>query len=331
MDAEQENVSKDWDSRSVGKPWQHEFFYFVIRFGGRRVAYLFMYFVVLWYVLFYPPLHKKCRPYLDRRFPDRKARLARLLDEYRWIISLGRSLIDRAAFGILGVDRIELEVLGGTKLKELQNEKNGLLILGAHTGCWQIAFSELQLLEGPVYLVMHRNQYDVDKHYFEHNKKKPPFEIIDPAGYLGGTLKIAAVLQEGRTVGLMGDRIFGNDSNTVTVDFLGDPIRIPIAPYRLAAMRGTPIAVVFSYRADHSRYITEIPGVIRVPAIIDRHSQTYLPYAQEFIGYLTQYVQEHPFDFFNFYPMWKECASQNDVINGCNEETPKRNLESKPK
>jgi predicted LPLAT superfamily acyltransferase len=46
-----------------------------------------------------------------------------------------------------------------------------------------------------------------------------------------------------------------------------------------------------------------------VPAVVDRNSQTYLPYAQEFIGYLTKYVQEHPFDFFNFYPMWKEFAS----------------------
>ncbi len=309
MDAEQENLNKDWDSRSVGKPWQHKFFYFVIRVGGLRIAYLCMYFVVLWYVLFYPPLHKKCRPYLDRRFPDRKARLARLLDEYRWITSLGRSLIDRAAFGILGADRIKVEGPKAAQLKELLDEKNGLVILGAHAGCWQIAFSGLQFLEGSVHMVMHRDQYDIDKHYFEHNNKEAPFKVIDPAGYLGGTLQMAAVLQEGHTVGLMGDRIFGDESNTVTVDFLGDPIRIPIAPYRLAAMRGTPIAVIFSYEAKRSRHVTEMPGVIRVPAVVDRNPQTYLPYAQEFIGYLTQYVQEHPFDFFNFYPMWKECPS----------------------
>jgi len=306
MDAEQKNLSKDWDSRSVGKPWQHKFFYFVIRLAGQRAAYFFMYFVVLWYVLFHLPLHKKCKPYLDRRFPERKARLARLLDEYRWITSLGKSLIDRAVFGILGAERIKVEVPQGEKLRELLNEKNGLLILGAHTGCWQIAFSQLQFLEGSVFVVMHRDQYDIDKHYFEHDGVKPPFEIIDPAGYLGGTLQMAAVLQDGLTVGIMGDRVFGDDSNTITVDFLGDPIRIPVAPYRLAAMRGTPIAVVFSYKENNSRYITEIPGVIRVPAIVDRNPQTYLPYAREFIGYLTRYVQEHPFDFFNFYPMWQE-------------------------
>ena len=138
MDAEQEILSKDWDSRSVGKPWQHKFFYLVIRFAGRRVAYLFMYFVVLWYVLFYPPLHRKCRPYLDRRFPDRKAGLPRLLDEYRWITSLGRSLIDRAAFGIVGVDRIKVEVPEGARLqaeaKPLERRRT--------IGCWQVEVRE---------------------------------------------------------------------------------------------------------------------------------------------------------------------------------------------
>jgi predicted LPLAT superfamily acyltransferase len=313
MDAEKESVINDWDSRSVGRPWQHRFFYFMIRFGGRRVAYLVMYFVVLWYVLFYPALHKKCRPYLVRRFPNKKGRLARLFNAYRWITSLGTSLIDRAAFGIRGSGNLEIEVPEGTKLQELLQEGNGLVILSAHTGCWQIAFSALQLMEDSVHIVMHRDQYDIDKHYFEHNGRKPPFEIIDPAGYLGGTLQMAAVLQEGHVVGLMGDRLFGDDSNAVVVDFLGDPIRIPVAPYRLAAMRGTPIAVVFSYKVDHSRYIVEISGVIHVPAVVDRNPQAYLPYAREFIGCLTQYVQEHPFDFHNFYQMWNEQVSQNNI------------------
>ena len=313
MGAEQENVINDWDSRSVGKPWQHRFFYLVIRIAGRRVAYLFVYFAVLWYVLFYPPLHKKCAPYLARRFPDRKGKLAGLFNKYRWITSLGKSLIDRAAFGILGPESLKIEVPEGTKLQELLNEGNGLLILSAHTGCWQIAFSALEFLESSVHIVMYRNQYDVDKHYFEHGDEKPPFEIIDPAGYLGGTLQMAAVLQDGQIVGLMGDRVFGSDSNTITVDFLGDPIRIPVSPYRLAAMRGTPIAVVFSYKPDHSRYIVEIPGVIRVPAAVDRNPQAYLPYAQQFVGYLTQYVQEHPFDFLNFYQMWNERVLPDDT------------------
>ena len=106
---------------------------------------------------------------------------------------------------------------------------------------------------------MRRDRYDIDKHYFEHDNSEPPFEIIDPSGYLGGALEMASVLQEGHILGLMGDRVFGDNSNTITVDFLGGPIEIPVAPYRLAAMQGTPIAIMFSHKVSRSQYLVEMP------------------------------------------------------------------------
>jgi predicted LPLAT superfamily acyltransferase len=307
MDTEKKKSMNSWSSRSIGKRWQHCFFYIVIRFAGRRVACLCMHFVTLWYVLFWPPLHKKCKPYLSRRFPNRKNSLSRLFDEYQWITSLGKVLIDRAAYGILGPKCVEIEVSQAFKLQfqELLNEGKGIIILSAHTACWQIAFSVLDFQDAKVYMLMHRDQEDVDKHYFEHDNRKPPFEIIDPAGYLGGTLQMASVLQDGHVLGLMGDRVFGDDSNTISVDFLGDPIKMPVAPYRLASMQGTPIAILLFHKVCRSKYRIEMPGIIRVPPGINRDSSAYLPYAQEFTKHLTEYVQEHPFDLYNFFQMWE--------------------------
>lgn len=31
----------NWNSRSLGRNWQHQFFYVAIRLGGRRLAYFF--------------------------------------------------------------------------------------------------------------------------------------------------------------------------------------------------------------------------------------------------------------------------------------------------
>ena len=304
MDAQNKNKVSNWDSRSIGKAWQHYFFYIVIRFAGLGAAYFCMYFVVLWYVLFFPSLHKRCKPYLSRRFPDIKNPLARLINEYRWITSFAKSLIDRAAFGILGPKHFHIEVPQSDQLQELSDQNKGVIILNAHAGCWQIAFSALEFKRATVHLVMHRNRQDIDRHYFEHDGSKPPFEIIDPEGYLGGTLQMAAILQEGDVLGLMGDRIFGDQGNAVTVEFLGGPIKIPVAPYRLAAMRGTPIAILFSHRSGKSRYRIEIPAIIRISPGINRNSGAYLPYAEQFIHHLTQYTEKHPFEFFNFFQMW---------------------------
>ena len=62
----------DWRQQGVGANWQHQFFHWLIRIGGRTRAYHIAYIVTFWYVLFYPSIRKRCRFYLDRRFPERR-------------------------------------------------------------------------------------------------------------------------------------------------------------------------------------------------------------------------------------------------------------------
>jgi predicted LPLAT superfamily acyltransferase len=295
---------RQWTSKSIGMPWHYWFFYILIRLGGRHIAYFFMYFIVLWYLFFYPPLHTKCRPYLSRRFPDVDSRLIRLFYKYRWVTSLGKTLIDRAVYGILGSQSIEIDVPNKQTFVDLLGENKGLIIVSAHTGCWQIAFSALSFIPQKVNIVMYRDQMDIDKHYYEYQDQKAPFKVIDPGGYLGGTLEMAASLQEKEIVGMMEDRLFGSDTKTLTVDFLGNPIQIPVTPFRLASMAGTPIAVVFSRKNNRSGYIAEVFDVIRVPSAINRKSDAYEIYGRQYIQCLTRFVEQYPFEFYNFYDMW---------------------------
>ena len=186
-------------------------------------------------------------------------------------------------------------------------------MISAHTGCWQIAFSALKYMKTKVHLVIHQDQSDIDKHYYEFKEESPPFSIIDPAGYLGGTLQMVAVLQKGETLGLMGDRVFGNDGNTMRLDFLGAPIKIPVASFRLAAMQGTPIAIMLSYRESRSRYRVELSEIIRVPVLIERNPDAYIPYGRQYLRCLTNFVQDHPFDFYNYYDMWESNLGNVDI------------------
>ena len=295
---------RTWDSKSVGSAWQHAFFYLLIRILGRRIAYGFMYVVILWYILFSPLLHQRCRPYLSRRFP-KAGQLSMLWYKFRWISALGKTLIDRAAYGILGEHTIHIDVPDGPMLAELLKEGKGLIIVSAHTGCWQIAFSALRFFATSVHIVMHRDYSDIDRQFYEHKNATPPFEIIDPADYLGGTLRMISVLQDGGVLGLMGDRVFGNETNTVAVDFLGEKVDFPVAAYRLAAMRGTPIAVLFSYKESFMHYHVQIAGIMRLPTGVNRNSHAYMPYVQEYARYLQNFVDKYPFDFYNFHQMWR--------------------------
>jgi predicted LPLAT superfamily acyltransferase len=307
-----------WDSRSVGKRWQFAFFALLLRAGGRRLAYLFMYVVATWYVLLRPFVRRRCRYYLDRRFPEVRNPLVRLWHDYRLIEALGESLIDRGAFGLLGPGALQLDFPEGPRLRELMDEGRGLIFLNSHCGCWQVAMSALRYLRTPVSIVMHQGAADIDPRWFPStdgeagspNAKEGvwgplPFSIIDPAQPMGGVLEMIAALKDNHILGLMADRVFGEDPNTLTVPFLGAPVHFPVSPYRLASMQGTPIAVVFSYRTGFSRYRIELARIIRVPAELGRSNAVYAPYLRQFVEALESFVSAHPWRFFNFHDMWQ--------------------------
>jgi predicted LPLAT superfamily acyltransferase len=296
-------MRKAWSSRSIGSRWQHGFFYSLIRLGGRRAAYAMLVFVVLYYVLFRPSARNRSRPYLERRFPGRNA-VSRLWDSYRISLEAGKVLVDRAVLGILGPGRFDVDHTGREELLGLAREGHGLILVTAHAGCWQVAMANLDNLRAPINLLIHREEGDVDLHYFEHGGAAAPYRIIDPAAPLGGTLEMLHVLNHGEVLCIMGDRAMGSDRGTVAVDFLGGAVQLPFTPYKLASATGAPVAVIFLHKSGPDSYALQVAKVIRVPENLGRTPEAYRPYANQFVLALEDFVAAHPYQYFNFFDMW---------------------------
>ncbi len=295
---------KKWSSRSVGAPWQHRFFYFLIRLGGRHIAYPFLYPVVLYYLLFKPEERRKSRYYLDRRFPGRQG-FAALKDSFRMIMGLSRSLVDRALVGICGPEILHTEFPEGQRLADLANASEGLIILTTHVGCWQAAMVYLSKLKGPVHMLMQQDEGDIDRHYFEHSDQENPYRIIDPTGFLGGTLEMVAALNRGEIVSIMGDRRQGSEENSLAVDFLSAPVHFPAAAWKLAAVTGAPLAVLFPIKTGPDRYRIELAEVIKIPKQDSRPIERLTPYLTRYVKALENLCTKEPYQFFNFYDMWE--------------------------
>jgi predicted LPLAT superfamily acyltransferase len=294
---------RQWTSRSIGSHWQHRVFYALIRCGGRQLAYGLLLFVVLYYTLFRPTVRARSHPYLQRRFPGRNP-LVRLWDSYRLNLGIGRILVDRAALGILGPGHLPVSLAGGEELQALLAEGHGLVLVTAHVGCWQLAMSSLSVLAAPVSLLIHREEGDLDRHFFEHGQGGAPYRIIDPAGYLGGTLEMLQVLKDGEVLCIMGDRVMGGAAGTVSVDFLGGAVELPFSPYKLASASKAPVAIIFPYQDQAGSYALQVAEVIRVPEGLGRSAAAYRPYAEQFARALEEFVSAHPYQFFNFFDMW---------------------------
>jgi predicted LPLAT superfamily acyltransferase len=303
------NEQKQWTSRSIGSNWQHNIFYTLIRCGGKQLAYLLLLFVVLYYVLFRPEARKRSSYYLERRFPEHGP-LSRLWDCYLLSLGIGRTLVDRAVLGISGPASLDISLQGRAELTRLLAEGRGLILLTAHVGCWQLAMSSLSALDTRVNLLIHREEGDLDRHFFEHDGGEPPYRIVDPTGYLGGTLEMLQILKNGELLCIMGDRTMGGEKSTVSVNFLGDPVELPFSPYKLASATGAPIAVIFPYRTGTGGYALQLARTIRVTENLGRPVNAYRPFAQEFVKALEQFVAEHPYQFFNFYDMWASSKTE---------------------
>ena len=305
----QNNERANWSSRSLGRHWQHQFFYLAIRLGGRSLAYFLLYFVVGYYVLFSRVTQERAGYYLRRRFPNatgwRRSRHC-----YRLILSFGQVLVDRAVVGILGPQAFSVQLEGREELLQLRDENRGMILMTAHVGCWQVAMSALDFLARPVHMLMRQEDGDIDRHYYEHAGLKRPYNLIDPTGYLGGVLEMIGALKQGHVVSVMGDRLFGSDRSGVSVDLLGDPVTLPYSAYKIAATTGAPIVVLLTRKEGPKDYRLRLAKVIRVPELPGRKAETFRPYAAEFAQTLEDFIQESPYQFFNFFDLWQPSAGQ---------------------
>lgn len=298
-----------WSSRSFGSSFQHRIFYSLIRFA-RPVADALLRIVVLYYALFRPSLRNRVMPYLSRRFSGLKG-LRKLASIHAIDLCLGQVLVDRAALGILGPERIRVDFPERNRLLELLKEGKGLILISAHVGGWQVVMFRLNFLQVPINLLLHREEGDIDLHYFQHQGASP-FRIIDPTGFMGGTIEMIDVLKKGEVLCVMGDRMLGSLSAGVSTSFLGGEVRFPFSAYKVATVTGTPVAVLFSYRTGPGSYRMVLAREIRVPAKKGRGSAALQPHVAQFAGALEDYVRQHPYQFFNFYDMWDK-SNHEDV------------------
>ncbi|MBA4389725.1 MAG: lipid A biosynthesis acyltransferase [Syntrophus sp. (in: bacteria)] len=298
-----------WTSSSIGSSFQHNIFYFLIRYGGRGVSYALLNCVALYYTLFRPAIRKKADYYLIRRFKTKNP-FKKLFHCYRIYVDLGKALIDRAAIGIRGPEYITITSndLGG--LFKLIHEGHGVILLTAHVGCWQAAMAQLRSLNTPVSLLLHREEGDLDLHYYEHTGVSKPFHIIDPLGYMGGVLEMMEVLKKGEVLSIMGDRVFGSDRKTASVNFLGGKVRLPFSAFKLASATGAPIVILFSHKSGTGSYEMTLDRVIRVPSHLGKSEKEFYPYVVQFAETLESYTERYPYQFFNFFDMWENSGRQ---------------------
>lgn len=279
----------------------HLFFYGVLLVGGQRSAYFFLYPIIFVYVLCSRRIHRQTRPYLQKRFPQHTGS-GLWRDTFYNVLEFGRILVDRGWMGLKKSSGIKGTFENSEQLLNLIKGDKGVVVLLAHVGNWQTGFADLGRLETKVHSLMEYDPDTVSKHYFDLGGKRN-FSIIDARGFMGGMVEAATVLQRGEMVLIMADRyVAGPD---MEAEFLGEKIRLPLAPFALAARTGASIGVLLAAKTGRKTYELRIWDIMETDPETRADAKVLQAYGERYVAALEKYVQKYPYQWFNFYDLWR--------------------------
>ncbi len=280
----------------------HWIFYVTMSLFGHTGAYLLLWPVVGSYVICSRKIHNITQTYLRKRFPNKKVYW---FDTFKLVHSFSQVLVDRAWLGLNPKAQFNGRLEGLETLKKLINQRKGLIILTAHVGIWQVAFSHLPDLRVPVNVLMHYEEENAAKHYFDLRNQPCPFHIIRNDGFMGGLVEASIALSKGEIVTIMADRYV--QGPYAKVKFLGYNTRVPIGAYVLAAITSTPVVVILTAKTGKKDYLVKIWDVF-YPKCKNRNQkeQEVQKYAQKFVNALEEYLKVYPYQWYNFYDFWSQ-------------------------
>ena len=295
-------MKKKWQGKSLGRSWQYTIFFTAIRYGGWRLGYFFLFFVVTYYAIS-PQVAKTCEPYLSRRFPLAKG-ITKFIHRWRLQWSFGKVLVDRACIGMHNTLIPDFNPADIESLSAIIKKGKGLILLSAHMGAWQTAMLPLsQILKEPITVVLHKDTSDSDKQYFEHGNSDA-FDFIDPTqGYKTG-IAIANALTDGKILAFMGDRVYDNDRQVASIPFLGQNILLSWGIFYIASVTKAPIAICLTSRIGPCKIRYDVHDIVYVPEDLGKKAEAYLPYLGQFASTMDTFIRQNPYQFFNFYDMW---------------------------
>ncbi|MBM9519747.1 lysophospholipid acyltransferase family protein [Desulforhopalus vacuolatus] len=282
----------------------HWFFYMAIRCGGYLGGRILLIPVLSCYVLCSRKIHQTLSHYLVKRFPE--------MNRFQYFISTCRIV---AHFGTVLVEQAWLEICKTASLQEDPADHHefelavakgkGAVLLMAHVGNWQAVLSQLNTISAHIHILMNMNEQAAVKHYFELQNKDKPFTVIDINGPCGGILTAAAALRKGDLVVIMGDRL--TTGHPVSGIFLNTPVRLPTAAYMLAATAEAPVIVILAANTGGKHFQIRIWDCF-YPEYKGRDSREDMlqECAGRYLKALESYLQEYPFQWYNFYNFWAQ-------------------------
>ncbi len=267
------------------------FFKVCMTLFGLRFCRLFVWPVAFFYALFDRKAFAAARPYLQSRFSSR----------LRWhflrmIINHGQSIL--AAQWLRTGHKLAMRDIHPEIREEMLREaKKGFIMLMSHVGCWQATIPRMEGLESPVNLLIQDNKNPLYTQLMEGKS----IHVISNESEFGGLLEATNALMNHEVLCLMGDRLPDDVPTRLSLKLCGRTLRIPEAPWYLAAHCNVPIFIICTIIHPGSIDYIYIPP-IRIDYNLPHNPnpEVFTPFIQQYQEALQKIASKFPYQIFHY-------------------------------
>lgn len=287
-----------WNGKSRGGRFGYLFFVYSVKWLGLGFAYGFLALIVIYFIPFAPKATAAVWDYCRKR---RKLGIWKSAGElYRHYYVFGQTLIDRIALRAGLADRFRFEFDNYDRFLEIINGPQGVVMIGAHTGCWEAGSVFFGSYGKKIHIVMFDNEHRQIKQVLEESREQErDFKIIavnqDPLALM---LQIKEALDRGGYICFNGDRYL-NPKESFQTQFMGAPARLPSGPFKIAAKCRVPVVFYYAMREKGRRY----RFIFREAEV--EHNRP-LRLLEQYTESLEALLARYPRQWFNFYKFWND-------------------------
>ncbi len=271
---------------------------------GRRATRSVLYLIAAYFLLFAPKSRRASRAYLERALDHP----AGLRDIYRHFFTFAATIHDRIYLINRRFDLFDFEIHGEELLRTLLADGNGLFLIGAHLGSFEVISAVgKKHTDLRVAMLMHEaNAQKINAVLAAINPQS--VQDIIGLGRIDAMLKVRERLNDGCAVGMLADRTPGNDT-LYPVQLLGNKANLPGGPFRMAALLKRPVIFMtglymggnrYAIHFDHLADFSSTPSGGRDAAMQEAITR----YAE----LMDKYCRKAPYNWFNFFDFWQPAA-----------------------
>jgi predicted LPLAT superfamily acyltransferase len=292
--------SDKWKGVTGGGNFGQKFLIFLFKHCDVRVGYFFMYLTIPFYILFGRKARKAVMHYFQKVYGYKS--LKALWNTWKTYNNFGKIIMDRFSMFSGQKHKFKIQENGNENFYRLAAQKSGFMMVGSHTGNFEICGYLLKQNIKKIYALVYGGESEILKRQRFMQFCENNVEMVAVENDMSHLFKINAALENGDIVTMPADRALGS-KKTIKCKFGLSEAEFPTGPFSVAAIRGVPVLAVFVFREKTYQYKLIVKELKADEEPVARKKAALL--AQKFAAELEEQIKNYQCQWFNFFEFFE--------------------------